>query len=258
MMKKPLLGVTGPSGFSSHCFRMAEKYFGANFVTLPHENQENLRHWLKQCDGLVVAGGVDIHPSLYGKNVRNQQGLSKFDIQRDMRELGVVNYCLKRKKPMLCICRGHQLLSIALGLAPEFVMDLGGCDTVHQPNSRNGITASEHDVMHSVHLLGDFLEEPVRERESVHTVLGESSKQVWVNSYHHQGIFYLNMPEHYKEKGVEVLGVASAEMDKKNGSIIELMRGESWVSTQWHPEYDYENNTPSRSVLNMFKRLLEK
>jgi gamma-glutamyl-gamma-aminobutyrate hydrolase PuuD len=259
-MKKKLIGLTGPSGFSKNIMTMLEKFHDFNYVCLTHEKAENTEFWLEMCDGLLIAGGIDIHPSIYGCNVTSGNNLSKFDIQRDMRELSVVSYGLKTRKPMLAICRGHQLLSIVLGLGNEFVMDLNGCGTIHQPGAKN-ITPSEADVMHCVDLLNPDLFPMVRAEERVAAIeiLGEEEKKrIWVNSFHHQGVLYQPGKDgtHYSEKGITVLGTSLADWDKKH-KLIELMKGDRWLSVQWHPEYDYEVNTPSRTVLTMFKNLFE-
>lgn len=257
-MKKKLIGLTGPSGFSKNIMTMLEKFFDFNYVCLTHEKPENTKFWLDMCDGVVIAGGIDIHPSLYGCNVAAGMNLSKFDIQRDMREIGIIANTLKDKKPMLAICRGHQLLSLVLGLGGEFVMDLNGCSTIHQPGAK-GITTSEADVMHGVDLINPdlFPMGEVEERAMAIQILGEDGKKIWVNSFHHQGVLYHPGKDgkHYSEKGISVLGTSAADWDKKQ-KLVELMMGDKWISVQWHPEYDYEVNTPSRTVLTMFKNLL--
>jgi gamma-glutamyl-gamma-aminobutyrate hydrolase PuuD len=91
-------------------------------------------------------------------------------------------------------------------------------------------------------------------------ILGEDhKKRIWVNSFHHQGVIYNPGKDGkaYTEKGITVIGTSAADWDKPQ-KIIELMRGDNWVSVQWHPEYDYEINTPSQTVLNMFKNLFHK
>lgn len=136
-------------------------------------------------------------------------------------------------------------------------MDLNDCETVHQPSAK-GITASEEDVMHYIELVGDFKLPKAKEREQAIDILGESEKIAWVNSFHHQGVLYLNTKndQHYSEKGITVMGLSAAEFDKKL-RLIELMRGKNWVSVQWHPEYDYDKNTPSRTVLELYKDLFK-
>ena len=112
MSRRKLIGLTGPSSFSQECKDMIEKFFKANYVSLDHHDRENLDEWLPLCDAVILAGGVDIHPSVYKDSVWNNVGFTKFDIKRDERELVIADFCVKNQKPILGICRGHQLLGV--------------------------------------------------------------------------------------------------------------------------------------------------
>jgi putative glutamine amidotransferase len=255
-MNKQLVGLTGPSAFTNECIKMVEDYFNLDFILLYHEKPENLKTWINRCDAFVVSGGVDIHPSLYEQNIVSNHNLSKFDFARDLRELQVVEHALNTKKPMLGICRGHQLIGLKLGLKSCFCLDLSGSATIHQ-TAKSGVNLSKNEPAHYVEILtpNAFKITEVPERAVLYEIMEEAKgTKIWVNSFHHQGIFYNPKTVDYRQLGIEVLGVAPAE---KNLQIIELMRGERWLSCQWHPEYDYEENTPSRTVLDVFKTLVE-
>jgi putative glutamine amidotransferase len=64
-------------------------------------------------DGLVMTGGADPDPALYGE--APDAGLGEIEPDRDRWELGLITAALDRRIPMLCVCRGAQLLNIALG-----------------------------------------------------------------------------------------------------------------------------------------------
>ena len=70
-------------------------------------------------DGVLLTGGDDINPGLYAKNlpraVRATVGLTPDGGGRDLRELVLLDEVFRQRKPLLAICRGHQLLNIALG-----------------------------------------------------------------------------------------------------------------------------------------------
>jgi putative glutamine amidotransferase len=69
---------------------------------------------LAAADALVVTGSdTDIHPALYGEPVRGSVG--DLDLARDRRDLAAVRAALLQDVPLVGICRGHQLLNIALG-----------------------------------------------------------------------------------------------------------------------------------------------
>ena len=208
----------------------------------------------------MVVGGVDIHPSLYLQSVLVDCNLSKFDFQRDQKELDIIDFALQHNLPTLGICRGHQLLGIYHGLAEEFEMDLTRCTVVHQP-VRYNIQYSKYDTMHYVDLLDEraFSVPNPEERKTVRKVLSyDNSKVAWVNSFHHQGIRYENC-RNYEQNKIKVLATAPIFWDQQNKrkSIIELMSGENWLSVQWHPEFDHDVNSTSKTVLDKFEKILE-
>jgi len=256
---RKLIGLTGPSAFSDECKIVIEKYLKQNFVFLSHDDMENLEGWLEKCDAFLVSGGVDVHPSLYERDIPNHQNMSKFDFQRDLRETVVIDHAITQKKPMLGICRGHQMIGLYHGVKADFCLDLSSSHTVHQPTKSN-VSISKGEPVHYVELLDPkaFPVDAPQEREILKRIMEEDQqKRLWVNSFHHQGIYYNPQGFDYMGRGIEVLGISPADQNNKQFKIIELMRGETWISAQWHPEWDYESNTPSRAVIDYFKRMVQ-
>lgn len=220
-----LIGLTGPSTFTADCVRMVEEVYGADFVLLYHNNEANLERWVRTCDGVILAGGTDLHPMTYGGKMLKDKGLDRFDLARDRRELFVLEECRRRDIPLLGLCRGHQLLGSRLaGL--RFIQNLTG-PVPHSP-SAEGITLKPDEPAHHVVLTGEF-----RALRGTH----------WVNSFHHQGLLAPDDARPLKP-GFEVLGVT--------GAVVELLRGPRLISAQWHPEHDYKHNRLSRAVLAEF------
>ncbi len=124
-------------------------------------------------DGLVLCGGGDPEPALYG---RPTEGSYAIDRQRDQRELWLLHRFLGAKRPVLAICRGHQLLNVAFG----------GSLIQHLP------TAHLHQGQ------GGDLWHPVEARGPLKQLLGPSPT---VNSAHHQGIDRLG-------RGLQVMATA--------------------------------------------------
>lgn len=262
---RKLIGLTGPSSFSGECMEMIEDFFDANFVQLYHGRDHNIDYWLKNIDGVILAGGVDIHPTIYGESLWSACNLSKFDIKRDCRELGIVDHCLKNKLPLLGICRGHQLIGVKLGL--DLIMDITPSNIVHSPSKQNinlHIKEPAHSVRirdnHAEAFYGDDYQMPseVPERKFIRVALKENTKQkIWVNSFHHQGLaFEATKATQLEKEGNKIIGTAKINF-KNCKEIIELMEGENWISSQWHPEFDWKENTPSRVILNRFKAMLK-
>lgn len=263
MPRKKLIGLTGPSTFTGECIEAIEELMEFNYVQLTHSKDENLKDWLDQVDGVILAGGIDIHPTIYSESIWNNQNLKKFDIKRDYRELAIIEYCMLNQKPLLGICRGHQLIGLKVGMA--FLMDITHSSVCHQPHS-SGITVGRDEPCHSIKLISEEavdrfykiykMPEVAPERSIIKSVMHRNDKsQLFVNSFHHQALVY-NEKKKYEELGVEVFAIARVDI-QSNKHIVEMMQGNRWIGVQFHPEYDFRENTVSKCVLERFKALVE-
>ena len=72
-----------------------------------------------RCDGVLLTGGDDVDPRLYGKpprpDIHKTVNVTPDGGGRDFRELLLINEIFRQGKPLLAICRGHQILNVALG-----------------------------------------------------------------------------------------------------------------------------------------------
>jgi putative glutamine amidotransferase len=169
-----------------------------------------LADYAQELDGLVLQGGSDISPQMYGEApLRPEWG---GDPERDRYELDLLNRFLDAKKPVLGICRGLQLINVALG------------GTLYQDTATQKSGAHAHqdhtvydDNYHYVEILpGTRL-----------AALYPGVKQARVNSIHHQAV-----------KGLGA-GLAVEARSLQDG-VIEAARleGPQYVaSVQWHPEF---------------------
>jgi putative glutamine amidotransferase len=86
---------------------------------------------LALADALVIAGSTgDVHPRLYGERLRRQLNDPNLDL--DMRELRLLTVALRLDIPVLCVCRGHQLLNVAFG--GSLYQDLDGDGATRRPH----------------------------------------------------------------------------------------------------------------------------
>jgi putative glutamine amidotransferase len=260
---RKLIGLTGPSAFTEQCQDTIEHLLEANFVLLYQTETDNIKEWLTRLDGVIISGGIDIHPTVYQQSIWNNQNLSKFDLKRDVRELAIIEYCLQNKLPLFGICRGHQLIGIRMGL--DFVMDLTDAPTCHNPH-KSGVSISIGEPTHFIKFPSDEakatfynqykMPELPEERQVLKQIMGEKLKEkLWVNSFHHQAIPHSTKIT-YKDRGIDVLGIAAVGIKDCCDNCIELMQGDRWISVQFHPEFDWRENTVSRVVLERFKEIL--
>jgi putative glutamine amidotransferase len=162
------------------------------------------------CDGLVLSGGIDIDPSLYGgASEYKRSPVAGWERERDLFEQAVLRMAWERDLPVLGVCRGLQMINITL--KGDLLQDLGiAGDGMHEANA--GI-----DKQHGVQIeAGSLLAE----------VTGRSCGEV--NSAHHQAIARLG-------EGLKVNCYA------EDGTI----EGIEWaapagrpflLAVQWHPE----------------------
>ncbi len=213
-MKRPRIGVTLGDGGRRGRYALREEYVrsleqaGALPVLLAPVPAEDASAMLSPLDGLLLSGGADVDPALYGQQRRPQ--LRRVERRRDDFELALVREALRRDLPLLAICRGQQVLNVATG--GSLLQDI--------PSEVRG--AGEHDatgrrwqVSHDVRLLP---------HSRLHRILGRDT--VAVNSFHHQAVDRLG-------EGVEVTGRCPVD-----GVIeaVEIPSRRFAVAVQWHPE----------------------
>ena len=95
-------------------------------------------------DGLILAGGGEVESSAYGES---ELGSREIDLPRDKVELALVNRCVWENKPILGICRGHQVVNIALGgkhLSGFIPSSFGGARTDFGGEKSNPSSAPVH------------------------------------------------------------------------------------------------------------------
>ena len=151
-------------------------------------------------DGLILCGGVDIHPNYYRQEI---DGTGEIDAQRDAAEFALAKAYIEDGKPVLGICRGLQLLNVYFG--GTLIQDL--------KNAREHTSRADYDLIHAVQAV---------EGSIVHTLYGDSFV---VNSSHHQAIGRLG-------DGLTVTTTA------ENPCVIEGIAHETLpiLAVQWHPE----------------------
>ena len=122
-MPAPLIGITTHPATSPHrasldalldgIVRGVERAGGLPALIPPGLEDATLRGIFERLDGLLLSGGDDLDPIHYGGAASASVGPE--DAARDRMELGLARWAVGREKPLLGICRGMQVLNVALG-----------------------------------------------------------------------------------------------------------------------------------------------
>jgi putative glutamine amidotransferase len=177
---------------------------GAVALLLPPGDPSTAPDALDGLDGLLLSGGADVDPDRYGAERHLATGAPRPD--RDTWELALARAALERNLPLLAVCRGMQVLNVALGgtLRQHLPDDIGS--DLHCP------VVGEHG-RHAV---------AIEPGSAIAEMFGERAV---VATYHHQSVDQL---------GTELVATGWAD-----DGVVEAMElpGRHWVvGVQWHPE----------------------
>ena len=211
--ERPLIGITG--NFGERGSELAEGYYasveaagGVPLVIPPGLSPEALCALLGRIDGVLLSGGADVNPLFVGEEPIPQLG--GINPRRDAMELLLVRLAYDRQIPLFGICRGIQVLAMALG--GNIHQDLGAClpDVKlikHSQNLERGVASHKVEA---------------EEGSLMHRLLG---KEIFVNSFHHQAV---NEPgPRLRVTARSADGVVEA---------VESTEKKSIYGVQWHPE----------------------
>src|ERR1051325_9331346 len=188
MSKPPLILISPsiePAGveFSDRSISLSEAYpravanAGGIPLTMPvGRSRELVAECVRRCDGVLITGGDDVQPRLYSDRlpakVRKTVNTTPDGGERDLRELILIDEVFRQRKPLLAICRGYQMLNVALGgtLIADIRLQVPGA-LQHVRMDRRG------EVVHEVRLTRGSLLSKITRRE-----------KLGVNSTHHQAV----------------------------------------------------------------------
>jgi len=201
-----------------------QKSGGTPLIIPVSTNEDNIRRQIELLDGIIISGGLDINPILYNEEPINEMGCFHPDI--DEFDLISIKIGLELKKPILGICRGIQILNVALGgTLYQDISDIKGSYIKHTQETKPYIGT------HSVKVNEDsILSEPL-------------GTELLVNSYHHQSL---------KDVAKGLVPIAYS----KDGVIeaVQMENEKFVVGIQWHPELMVDND---EKMLNLFKRFID-
>lgn len=200
-------------------FELVELSFGKN-------NEEDIY----TCDGFVLTGGIDIHPSVYGGATDYENKPETFSLARDKFEEKIYSHAAANRKPVLGICRGLQLVNVLHG--GKLIQDLQVAG--NYKHRREDDTDKQHNVL-------------VEKDTLLYDIT--LCKAGNVNSAHHQAIdpnaigdnLLVNVFADTDEKMIEGIELK----DKTNRAFM--------LCVQWHPErMDDQGSEFSKNIKNSF------
>jgi putative glutamine amidotransferase len=215
MGKRPVIGITTyltPARFGvweedaalvPAAYVRAVEAAGGRALLVP-PSTDGIEETLDRLDGLLFSGGSDLGPELYGQEAHPETN----DIvpERDRAELALLRTALERDLPVLAVCRGSQVLNVALGgdLVQHLPEVVGDEKHKHTPGS-----FADHDV-------------DVVAGSRIQRILGDRAP---VKSHHHQG--YGRLGEGLHEAARAEDGTVEAVEDPSRRFTVGVL---------WHPE----------------------
>jgi len=244
MKAAPLILVT-PSTmrkgteFSDASINLSNRYLEAILdaggvpLVLPCVKSRNLiADYVRRADGVLLTGGDDIQAKYYAKKLPRKlaQTIKETEPERDDLEMPLIDEVFRQRKPLLAICRGHQVLNVALG--GTLIVDI----PTQVPNALN------HKQM-------DRKTEPVHDVEVAPdsrfaALIGKT--RLGVNSTHHQAVDRVASPLRITARSRD--GIVEAMELKDPGRLPYLQ------SVQFHPERLYDRYPKFRELFRSFIR----
>ena len=234
-MKKKVIGVVPLWDDEKESLWMLPNYLDAIIsesalpIVFPLTTDEkDIKQLASMCDGILFTGGHDVSPSVYGEQKRDVCG--EPCTARDTMEGILLDICIQAQKPALGICRGIQFFNAYLG--GTLYQDL---PTDFPSTVEHHMSAPYDKYIHTVSLIK---ETPLYDLLRVDTLP--------VNSYHHQAI--ANLSPKLKPMAITEDGIVEA---------VYLPEHPFLWAVQWHPEFLYGCDEPSRKIFREFLRMIQ-
>jgi putative glutamine amidotransferase len=203
-------------------------------LVMPHaESPDVVADYVRRSDGVLLTGGDDLHPELYAPRLPvalKARAIPCSDGgRRDLFELLLLDEVFRQRKPLLAVCRGHQLLNVALG----------GTLFVDLPTQRpspidHRQLARKSEIVHSVRLTRGSLLAKIA-----------GSQTLEVNSTHHQAVDRVAGGLQVTARSAD--GIVEG-LEPKRGSLgLPFL-----LSVQFHPERLIERHAAHRAIIATF------
>ena len=206
---------------------------GGTPLVLPvTSTRDQIAELVRRADGVLLTGGEDIELKHYAPDTPPELAakLGEVEPERDVLEFALVEEVFRQRKPLLCICRGHQMLNVALGgtLVVDIPMQVPGA-LAHKQTDR------KFELVHEVTLAPD---------SQIAALLGAA--QTGANSTHHQAV--ARVADALRVTGTTSDGVVET-MELKDPTRLPFLQ-----SVQFHPERLYDRFPHFANLFRAFIR----
>lgn len=225
-LRRPIIGIAAneiedagaklyhlPISYTPFGYVKAVQNAGGLPLVLPVGSPDLAKEYIKQIDKLILAGGQNVSPALYGESVQLEE--ASLSEKRDQFELALIEEAIAQNKPIFAVCRGLQLVNVALG------------GSLYQDISH----FSDGKIAH--------MQVPVSREIPTHQIQTEDTsilrdiygKKTTVNSFHFQAV----------KKLAKKLKVTALSED----GIIEGVESNdsnlAFLGVQWHPDFAFDH-----------------
>lgn len=225
-LRRPIIGIAAneiedagarlyhlPISYTPCGYIKAVQSAGGLPMVLPIASPEFAKEYITQIDKLILAGGQNVSPPLYGESIQVEEAsLSK---ERDQFELALIEEAMVQKKPIFAVCRGLQLVNVALGgsLYQE-ISQLNEMKIAHMQ-----VPVSREIPTHQIQ---------TEDMSILRRIYGEKTT---VNSFHFQAV----------KKLAEKLKVTAFSEDGIVEGVESNDPGLAFLGVQWHPDFAYDH-----------------
>jgi putative glutamine amidotransferase len=197
-------------------------------------DRELIAECVRRSDGVLLTGGEDVEPRLYANGLsealRRTVTVTPDGGQRDLRELLLIREVFRQRRPLLAICRGNQILNVALGgtLVVDISRQRPGAANHRRPDRRN-------DAVHEAQLTPGTL---------LAKIAGK--RVIAVNSTHHQAVARVAAPLRVTARSDDGI-VEGMELKSSASGLLPFL-----LSVQFHPERMVDRYPEHRAIFRAF------
>jgi putative glutamine amidotransferase len=230
--EKPFILVTADYDYDKNISLIKNLYCealaaaGAAPVLLPLSMSEDLFEiYIDRCDGLMVTGGPDLDAAYYGENNMPYNG--EVSPYRDVMELALTKKAIHNNKPVLGICRGIQVINVAMGgtLYQDIHEQIKDRQLIKHSQSAPRWYTTHEVVINKKSFMWDVF----------------NAEKVRVNSFHHQAV-----------KDIAPDFEATAWSEDGIVECIEYRKDCFAAGVQWHPEDLWKQNAVHHELFKRF------